>query len=240
LSFGPSPVFDPTVARLPSPQHRPTGQLASWPLTGPPGLPFFSPAGMQAHPHLPPSIKTAERCRPSCTAAPHQATTRLPCHGEKSTCDTPPLTPPLLVASASPSFGNRRAPPSMASPSLHSRPVASLPFGTNKRHPSHAAPHLTPPCTTLLSSSLTPELAPHHVPSIATHLPPSPGRFTTAPSPVRKPATLPCPLSVPRPSRRPQTSHSAYVSRSWPHHCGLRPDVVHSPWTESTAFSSQK
>jgi hypothetical protein len=53
LNFGPSPVFGPVVAHLPSPQRQPTYQPIQWPSAGPHGLPFFSLADVQALPSSP-------------------------------------------------------------------------------------------------------------------------------------------------------------------------------------------
>jgi hypothetical protein len=137
----------------------------------------------------------------------------------------------------------------MEPPSLHRRPVASLPLGTYKRRPGRASPHRTPHNPPFLLSRIGAH--PHCVPSITTALPPSPGRFTTAPSPMRAPPTPSCPPLPLRPSQRPPVSFSACV----PHSGGCAtallaapmwstvdraPGVVHRPWTESIDYSILK
>jgi hypothetical protein len=77
------------------------------------------------------------------------------------------------------------------------------------------APHLTAPHTALLSSSLTLELTPT-ARRLRCHF-----------------ATIARPLH-----RRPVFSEGT-PGTTVVHH-GLRLDVVHDPWTESSAFSSQK
>jgi hypothetical protein len=146
----------------------------------------------------------------------------------------------------------------MVPPSLHHRLVASLPLGTYKRCPGRASPRCTPHRPLFLLSRVG--ARPHRAPSIATALPPSPGRFSVAPSPVRAPPTPPrpqhprhhhVPLSLLRPSRRPLASRSAYAPHSGGRGVVLlaappwstmdrAPGVVYMPWTESTDYSIQK
>jgi hypothetical protein len=75
------------------------------------------------------------------------------------------LTPPLWATSTSPSSGNWHTPPSMVSPSLHRRLVASLPFGTYKRHPGRASSRCTPhrPLFLLSHTGARPHCAPSTV-----------------------------------------------------------------------------
>jgi hypothetical protein len=149
-----------------STQPRPTSPLpragppASWPCgLRPAHLTFPSPPSLPALVFLPraswPSAAVLH-ARSRLTEPP--PISRAMARGRPATRSL--LTPPLLAASASPSFSNQRAPPSMVPPSLHHRPVASLPLGTYKSRPGCASPHLTSTHTTLLSSTLAPELTP--------------------------------------------------------------------------------
>jgi hypothetical protein len=153
-----------------------------------------------------------------------------------------PLTPTLLSASTSPSSGNQWTPPSMAPPSLHRLPVASLPLDNYKSAP--VVPHLTAPHTTLLSSSLTPELAPttHHQ---------SPPLCRRSISGEGHPRHRHVPLSLLHPSRQPPASHSTCMPRFGGNAATLlaapprstvdqATGMVHRPWTESTDYSIQK
>jgi hypothetical protein len=101
-------------------------------------------------PHAGPPANRSSGLRPAHPAFPS------PPSGKPTEHHRPPPPPPLLAASASPSFGNRRTPPSMALPSLHRRPVASLPLGTAKRRFGRASPHPTPPSFPPLSCRSSP------------------------------------------------------------------------------------
>jgi hypothetical protein len=186
LNFGPSPVFDPVTAHLPSPQRWPTCQPAQWPSAGPHGLPLFSLADVRAPP-LSPSLGQAGRAPPS--SVPWREVDPA-CRLPLPLLYWPPPPPPLLVTSM-------HRPSSMASPSLHHSPVASLPLGTYKRRLSRTSPHRTPHRPPFLLSCTG--ACPHCVPSITTALPPSPDRFTAALSPVRAPLSPPRPPLPPPP-----------------------------------------
>jgi hypothetical protein len=139
---------------------------------GPPGLPLSSLADVCA-PTLSSSLGQAGRALPS--SEPGRAMVR------SRPAVPSPLTLPLLATSASPSSGNRRRTPSMAPPSRHRRPVASIPLGTYKMHPGRASSHRTPHRPLFLLSRAGAH--PHHAPSS---------------SPVRAPRALPC-LPLPPP-----------------------------------------
>jgi hypothetical protein len=84
--------------------------------------------------------------------------------------------------------------------------------------------HPTPPSFPPLSHRSSPPACVF----IPAALPPSPGRFTTAPSSVRAPSAPPRPLSLLRPSRQPPASHSACAPHSGRHATALS---AAQPWS---------
>jgi hypothetical protein len=159
LIFGPSPVFGPVAAHLPSPQRRPTYQLAQWPSAGPHGLPLFSLADVRAPPSSP-SLGQAGRAPPS-SAHRRASLGHCPSPVPWREADPPrPLPLPLLYWPP--------PPPPLPVTNAHLHQWCHLHFTVARSPPSPsapikgapAAPHLAAPHTTLLSSSLKPELTP--------------------------------------------------------------------------------
>jgi hypothetical protein len=139
LKSGPSLVFGPVVAHLPSPQRRPTCELAQWPSASPHGLPFFSLADMRTPPSSP-SVGEAGRATPS-SSYRHASLVHHPSPTPWREANPPrPLPLPLLYWLPSPPplpvtdvhrlhFTVARSPPSP------SAPIKGAP----------AVPHLTSP-----------------------------------------------------------------------------------------------
>jgi hypothetical protein len=131
---------------------------------GPPGLPLSSIANIWAPPSSS-SLGQAGRAPPS--SAPPPPVSRAMVRSQPAAPSH--LTPLLLADFASPSFSNRRAPPSMVPPSLHRCPVASLPLGTYKRRPGSTSPRRIPHHPPFLLSRT--RAHPHHAPSTVAMLP---------------------------------------------------------------------
>jgi hypothetical protein len=147
LNFGPSPAFSPVVAHLPSPQHRPTCQLAHTAFPSSPSL-TCGPC-----PHLTPSVKPAEHRRALLGHRPPPAPWQEadpPSPLPLPLLYWPPSSPPLPVTDAHRHQWRRLHFTVVRSPPSPSAPIKGAP----------AVPHLTAPHTTLLSPSLMLELTP--------------------------------------------------------------------------------
>jgi hypothetical protein len=147
LSLGPSLVFDPAVAHLPSSS------------AGLPGLPLFSTTNVWAPPSSP-SLGHVGRAPPS-SAHHHASPGRCPSPTPWRQADPPcPLPLPLLYWPP--------PPPPLPVTSAHHHQWRHLHFTVAQSPPSPSAPikgapvapHLAAPNTTLLSSSLVPVLTP--------------------------------------------------------------------------------
>jgi hypothetical protein len=179
LSLGPSPIFGPAAWALAF--GRPATPHSSWAL-----------ASQSAQPSPHPPATQPRRWWLACALPPPSP----PPPSSPKMAEAPPLITPRLIPSQNGHLHQHHGAPPPSTVPIHC-PVASLPLGTYKRHPSYASSRRTPHRPPFL----LPHTGHHPPPPLAfvtATLPPSPDHFIAAPSPVRAPPRPPLPPPPPR------------------------------------------